>query len=156
MKIAPVLSSSVAGPLGILHLPRLWLKIVLHATGRLPAGYRHGSGGFDERLFEYLGIDRDAFVAYVEGELPDYRDCERYVLANARDLSPQTIAAFNNRVRSGTPPDDVAAERRERFGITDESFANACALNDLDDWAALHAELVASPRHASEIEQLEV
>jgi hypothetical protein len=156
MKIAPVLSSSVAGPLGILHLPRLWLKIVLHATGCLPEGYRHGSGGFDDRLCEYLGIDRDAFVAYVERELPGYRECERWVEANARDLSPQTIAALNNRIRSGEPPEDVAAERRERFGITDASFANACALNDLDDWATLHAELVALPRHAPEIKQLDV
>ena len=46
--IVPVLSSSVMGPLGVKHLPRLWLKILLHACGRLPDGYRHGVGGFDE------------------------------------------------------------------------------------------------------------
>ncbi len=86
IKIAPVISSSVAGPLGILHLPRLWLKLVLHALGKLPEGYRAGSGGFDDRLGEYFGIERDALVAYVTQELPQYGDLERWIVANARDL----------------------------------------------------------------------
>lgn len=150
MKIAPTISSSVAGPLGILHLPRLWLKLVLHALGRLPEGYRAGSGGFDDRLCEYLGIERDALVAYVTKELPQYGDLERWIVANARDLSPQTIVAFNARIRAGKLPDDASAERRERFGIADATFANAVALNDLDDWATLHAELTAL-RDAPEI-----
>ena len=154
MKIAPVISSSVAGPLGILHLPRLWLKLTLHALGRLPEGYRAGVGGFDDRLCEYLGIERDALVAYVTHELPAYGELERWVVANARDLSPQTIAAFNARIRAGQVPDTIGAERRERFGISDESFANAIALNDLDDWAALHGELTV--RHAPEVKQLEI
>ena len=155
MKIAPVISSSVAGPLGILHLPRLWLKLTLHALGCLPEGYRAGSGGFDDRLCEYLGIEREALVAYISEELPPYGALERWVEANARDLSPRTIAAFNARIRSGEVPEAVGAERRERFGIADASFANAIALNDLDDWAALHAELTPL-RHAPEVEQLEV
>ena len=155
MEIAPAISSSVAGPLGILHLPRLWLKLVLHALGRLPEGYRAGVGGFDERLCEYLAIDREALVAYVSRELPSYGELERWVAANARDLSPQTIAAFNARIRSGQMAEEVACERRERFGITDANFANAIALNDLDDWATLHGQLVAQ-RHASEVKQLEI
>ncbi len=155
MKIAPVISSSVAGPLGILHLPRLWLKLVLHALGRLPEGYRAGSGGFDDRLCEYFGIDRDALVAYVTQELPQYGELERWVAANARDLSPQTIVAFNTRIRSGEVAEAVGTERRARFAIADATFANAIALNDLDDWATLHGELL-KVRHASEIEQLEV
>ena len=150
MKIAPVISSSVTGPLGILHLPRLWLKIVLHACGRLPEGYRHGEGGFDGTLCERLGIDGAALVAYVERERPDYSAFERWVVANARDLTPLTIAAFNAHVRSRAMGAENAAKARARFGIAGDDFASAVALNDLDDWAALHAELVlASPGHAS-------
>ena len=142
MQIAPLISSSVAGPLGILHLPRLWLKIVLHACGRLPEGYRHGEGGFDEALCDALRIDRDAFVAFVATEKPDYCAVERWVLEHAGDLSPRTITAFNSRVRTTRMSPERAAETRERFGITDDTFAIGVALNDLDDWAAMHAALV--------------
>ncbi len=144
--IVPVISSSVSGPLGIAHLPRLWLKILLHACGRLPEGYRHGTGGFDELLCDRLGIDRDAFVAFIETEKPDYQACERWVSEHARDLSSRTVAAFNARIRTGNMRDELAAERRLRFGIEDETFANAVALNDLDDWAGLHERVLAEGR----------
>ena len=38
-KIVPLISSGVAGPLGVLHLPRLWLKCSLEARGKLADGY---------------------------------------------------------------------------------------------------------------------
>jgi len=141
-EIAPVISSGVAGPLGILHLPRLWLKIVLHACGRLPPDYRHGEGGFDQLLCDRLGIDRGALTGFIETEKPDYLAFERWVLANARDLSPRTIAAFNHRVRTADMPAERAAERRAQFAITDPTFAHAISLNNLDDWSTLHAELM--------------
>jgi hypothetical protein len=145
-EIVPLISSSVSGPLGIAHLPRLWLKILLHACGRLPDGYRHGVGGFDELLCERLGLDRDAFVAFIETEKPDYLTLERWVVEHARDLSPQTIAAFNQRVRTGNMREELASERRRRFGIEDESFAHAVTLNDLDDWAGMHERVAGAGR----------
>jgi hypothetical protein len=90
--IVPVLSSSVMGPLGVKHLPRLWLKILLHSCGRLPDGYRHGVGGFDEFLTTTLGLDRDAFVTYIETAKPDYLTLEVWVRANATALTPEAIA----------------------------------------------------------------
>jgi hypothetical protein len=140
--VVPTISSSVMGPLGILHLPRLWQKILLHACGRLAPGYRHGDGGFDGLLCERLGLDADAFARFIERERPDYCALERWVVANARDLTPATIAALNARLRTYAIREEVAAERRERFGIADESVANAIALNDLDDWAGFHERLV--------------
>ncbi|MBD5656597.1 MAG: DUF5069 domain-containing protein [Candidatus Eremiobacteraeota bacterium] len=143
-EIVPLISSSVAGPLGIAHLPRLWLKILLYACGALPEGYRHGHGGFDERLCTDLGIERDALIAYVEREKPDYPAVERWISARATDLSPATIAAFNAHVRSADMSGAMAAERRARFAIDDENFANAVALNDLDDWAAAFERITAA------------
>ena len=35
----PMISSGTAGPLGVLHLPRLWQKVSLEAQGKLAAGY---------------------------------------------------------------------------------------------------------------------
>ncbi|MDB5040453.1 MAG: hypothetical protein JWN27_1179 [Candidatus Eremiobacteraeota bacterium] len=139
--IVPVLSSSVMGPLGIMHLPRLWLKILLHACGQLPEGYRHGVGGFDEFVTTTLGIDRDAFVAHIERVKPDYLSLESWVRANAATLTPEAIATINARVGSANLPEPLLAERTARFALGDPSYTRAVALNDLDDWAGMHAAL---------------
>ncbi len=140
--IVPLISTSVAGPLGIMHLPRLWLKLLLHGAGRLPEGYRHGSGGFDELFCTHFGIDQAAFVDFVESGAPDYLETERWVETHATQLTPETIAAFNDRVIAAVMRDEMAAERRAQFGITDATFKNAVHLNDLDDWAGMHAAIV--------------
>ncbi|BDE06202.1 hypothetical protein WPS_14780 [Vulcanimicrobium alpinum] len=140
--LVPVLSSSVTGPLGVMHLPRLWLKILLHARGVLPEGYRHGVGGFDEFTTSTLGIDRDAFIAYIETALPDYLALEAWVRANAANLTPEAIAAVNARVSSADLPEPMLSERRARFGLDDPAYTKAVRLNDLDDWAGIHAALV--------------
>jgi hypothetical protein len=139
--IYPVLSSSVKGPLGIAHLPRLWLKILLHACGRLPEGYRHGVGGFDEFLTTTLGIDRDAFVAYIETEKPDYLAVERWVKAHATTLTPEAIAAIDTRVATGEMPAELRAERFPRLGISEPFPHLAVGINDLDDWYGMHAAI---------------
>jgi hypothetical protein len=141
--IFPVLSSSVSGPLGVKHLPRLWLKVLLHACGRLPEGYRHGVGGFDEFLTTTLGIDRDAFVAYLETEKPAYPAVEAWVREHATSLTPEAIAAVNDRVDSADLPEAMLEERRARLAITDLSYTKAAKINDLDDWAGFHATLLA-------------
>ena len=37
-KIVPLISSGTAGPLGVLHLPRLWQKVSLEAAGKIADG----------------------------------------------------------------------------------------------------------------------
>ena len=142
--IVPVLSSSVMGPLGVKHLPRLWLKILLHGCGRLPDGYRHGVGGFDEFLTTTLGIDRDAFVSYIETAKPNYLALEAWVRANAAALTPEAIATVNDRVAAADIPDAMYADRCARLGFTDPAYKKAVALNDLDDWLAMHETLIAN------------
>jgi hypothetical protein len=142
--IFPVLSSSVKGPLGIAHLPRLWLKILLHACGRLPEGYRHGAGGFDEFLTTTLGIDRDAFVAYIETEKPHYLALEQWVKAHAATLTPEAIAAVAARIADGEMPAELRAERFARIGIAEPASHLAVGINDLDDWYGMRETLVAS------------
>jgi len=143
--IVPLISSSVMGPLGVLHLPRLWLKILLHARGRLAEGYRHGNGGLDETTCVDLGIDVDALVHYIETELPDYLQLEAWVREHATNLDATSVAAHNLGILTRNQREELASERRARFGITDETFANAVRLNDLDDWAGVHALLTADP-----------
>jgi hypothetical protein len=143
-EIVPLISSSVAGPLGIRHLPRLWLKILLHASGRLPEGYRHGVGGFDELLTGSLGIDNAGFVAYIENEKPSYLQLEAWVKEHARNLTPESAAAFNHKILTRDMNAEMAGERRERFGIADHTFAHGVSLNDLDDWDQAHRRLTNS------------
>ena len=142
----PVISSSLRGPLGVSHLPRLWLKILLFSQGRLPDGYRHGTGGFDEFLTTTLGIDRDAFVAYVEHDKPDYLALERWVREHATNLTADSIAKVNERVAAADMSDELLAERRARLGI-DPRITKAVAVNDIDDWQAMHAVLTTSGGH---------
>ncbi len=142
--IVPLISSSVTGPLGVCHLPRLWLKILLHACGRLPEGYRHGSGGFDGLTLEGLGIDAAAFVAFIETSRPMYLECEAWVRANATNLDAASITKLNTAIVARDKPAEAAAELRAQLGV-DDSVRKAIALNDLDDWALAHASIVAGP-----------
>ncbi|HYZ14941.1 MAG TPA: DUF5069 domain-containing protein [Candidatus Acidoferrum sp.] len=143
--IVPLISSSVTGPLGVAHLPRLWLKILLHAAGRLPEGYRHGVGGFDERLCTNLGIDRDAFIAYVETAKPSYLALEDWVREHATKLDPESIEAHNRSIHAGELPEAMMIERHRQLGLQDRSITRGVPLNDLDDWAAMHRQIVAVP-----------
>ena len=44
--IVPLISSGTAGPLGVLHLPRLWLKASLGAAGKLHSDYPAIGAGY--------------------------------------------------------------------------------------------------------------
>lgn len=142
--VIPAISTTVVGPLGIMHLPRLWLKCLLAGYGRLPEGFRHGVGGFDEMLTTALGIDRDAFVAYVEGRKPGYRELESWVQGHATQLDPESIAALNAKIGAHKMPPERAAQARERLHVDDPTMELGIPLNDLDDWALLHDQLAAA------------
>jgi Domain of unknown function (DUF5069) len=144
--IVPLISSSVVGPLGVMHLPRVWLKILLHAQGRLPEGYRHGAGGFDELLCANLGIDREAFVSYIEDTKPTYLQLESWVRQNAKNLSAASIAAHNRMIEERELPEDKREERWAAVGLTDRSITKGVALNDLDDWTAAYHSIVGNLR----------
>lgn len=119
--LVPAISSSVVGPLGAMHLPRLWLKQLLHAAGRLPEGYSHGSGLFDDLVSEQLGFDGAAFGAFVAAQRPGYLAAEAWVAQRAKRLDPETIAVLNAQ-------------------LMETGMSSA---NDLDDWAQLHRQLLA-------------
>lgn len=139
--IPPVLSSSVRGPLGVAHLPRTWLKIRLHAAGLLPEGYRHGAGGFDEFMLTTLGVDRDAFIAFVETEQCDYPAAEDYVREHATSLTDEAIAKVNARIDTLDMSEELLADRRARLRL-EPGYTKGTRVNDLDDWDAFHRMLL--------------
>lgn len=145
-KIVPAISTSVCGPLGVMHLPRLWAKVLLFGAGRLPEEYRHGVGGFDMVFLASFGIDHDAFHTYVVSEKPAYLAIEAWVRANAKSLDAGTIKTFNDRMRAANMPPATLEGVHARLAILDASFTNGIMLNDLDDWHSLHASITATPQ----------
>ena len=77
MTIIPLISSGTTGPLGVKHLPRLWLKTLLSATGHMPAGYKDLRPGFDYMVLEGLGINPDAAREFIVNDRPTYLAFER-------------------------------------------------------------------------------
>lgn len=141
--IVPAISSYSTGPLGVVHLPRLWLKMLLHAVGRLPEGYRYGIGGFDAMTEDDIGIAYEPLAALVGAERPGYLAFEAWVRAHATNLAPDAIAAHNAKLLAHIMSDKLAVPRRAECGV-DDSVTTGVALNDLDDWLAIHRQLLAS------------
>ena len=145
MAIIPLISSGLAGPLGAIHLPRLWSKVILSATGNLADGYDECGMGFDQMVLDGLGVDRDAAVAYIKGNEPSYAQFEKWVVDQRGGSIPQSeIDASNAAIRGYNHGDDTRGEILEAAGIADDgSILDAVNLNNLDDWTELHTTVTA-------------
>ena len=69
----PLISSGTAGPLGVLHLPRLWQKVSLEQRGALAAGYPGIGKGYDQMVLDALGLKNDAVVSFIKTNRPDIK-----------------------------------------------------------------------------------
>src|SRR5579863_2047301 len=95
--LTPAISSAATGPLGLMHLPRLWLKNLLFVLDRLPPDYRNTTGTFDRMVIETLGLDPETMLAYFRTAKPDYLQFEGWVRANARHLHETIVSELNAR-----------------------------------------------------------
>jgi hypothetical protein len=133
-KVIPLISSGTAGPLGALHLPRLWSKLTLGSAGALADGYDFCGQGFDQMTLDGLGLDRDATIAYVRDNKPTYMEFERYVVeVNGGNLSRERIEQHNAAISGYNHSDELAATMRAASGVKDASIKDAVTLNTLDD-----------------------
>src|SRR5437899_2087361 len=80
----PLISSGVAGPLGVLHLPRLWQKVSLEENGKLATGYPGVGKGFDAKTLAALGLEEQAVRDYIKQNKPTYPQFETWVKKNAK------------------------------------------------------------------------
>ncbi|MBV8748363.1 MAG: DUF5069 domain-containing protein [Candidatus Eremiobacteraeota bacterium] len=141
-KIIPMISSGTAGPLGALHLPRLWAKLTLDAAGRLADGYDFCGSGFDQMTIDGLGLDREKTIAYVRENKPTYIQFERWVVAqNGGNLSKETIDAHNRAITGYNHADDLAARMRTSSGYDNPAAKDAVTLNMLEDLDELRAQV---------------
>ena len=143
MAIIPLISSELAGPLGAIHLPRLWSKVLLGATGNLAEGYDECGMGYDQMVLDGLGVDRDAAVSFIKDNKPSYAEFENWVVAQRGGSIPQSeIDASNAAIRGYNHDDDTRGAILSAAGVADDgSILDAVNLNNLDDWTELHASL---------------
>ena len=144
-KIVPLISSGVAGPLGVLHLPRLWLKVSLECRGKLADGYPGIGKGYDMMTINALGLNADAVKKFINDSKPTYAQFEAWVKKQPGvRLDKATLYKHNSAVRGYIHDDATRKGILGANGITDEGSVNpgAVDLNNLDDWHEFHqAEL---------------
>lgn len=138
--IVPLISSGVAGPLGVLHLPRLWQKASLEAAGKLHPDYPGCGKGYDQMVLNGLELDREEFLAYIKTKKPTYVELEAWVLEKkGGSLDPVAVKKLNDSI-VGYHHDD--ATRSAILGAAgrpdDGSIKDAINLNNLDDWQTFY------------------
>ena len=139
-KIVPAISSGTPGPLGAIHLPRLWLKLTLAAAGELPEGYDECGAGFDAMTLSALGVDRQKAIDYVRQHKPTYMQFEGWIREHGK-TDKATIDAHNAAIRGYHHGDELAREMRASSGIGDASVADAVTLNTIEDLDEIHRQV---------------
>lgn len=140
-QIVPLISSGVAGPLGILHLPRLWLKASLAAAGKLHTDYPGCGKGYDGMTLGNLGIKEDEFLAFIATK-PTYVQLEAWVKNYPGvKLTQADIYKHNQAILGYVHGDDVRKGILDAAGLADDGSCNpgAVDLNNLDDWQTFWA-----------------
>jgi hypothetical protein len=136
----PLISSGVAGPLGVLHLPRLWQKVSLEENGKLASGYPGVGKGFDAMTLAACGLEEQAVRNYIKQNKPTYPDFEVWVKKNAKSLDRDAIEKHNAAVRGYNHDDETRRGILSACGMSDDVSApkDAVNLNNLDDWYEFH------------------
>jgi hypothetical protein len=134
----PLISSGVAGPLGVLHLPRLWLKVSLEAQGKLAPGYPGLGAGYDQMTCDALGLEAQAVKDYIKNNKPTYPQFEAWVKANGKTVTAEAIAKHNAAVTGYIHADATRQSILSANGLPDGEPKDAVNLNNLDDWYEFH------------------
>jgi hypothetical protein len=136
----PMISSGIAGPLGVLHLPRMWQKVSLESQGKLAAGYPGIGKGYDAMTCAALGLDEHAVKDFIKTNKPTYPGFETWVKKNAKTLDRQSVEKHNAAVRGYNHEDETRKGILANCGIPDDASAprDAVNLNNLDDWYEFH------------------
>lgn len=131
-----MISSGVAGPLGVLHLPRLWQKLSLGSVGKLDDAYPCCGKGFDQMVLDALQINREEFLAFVASKKPTYPQTEEWITQRCGgSVDKAAVARLNASISSYLHTNSLRQEIIESLEITSESpVLDAITLNNLDDW----------------------
>ncbi|HEV3194863.1 MAG TPA: hypothetical protein VGZ06_01895 [Candidatus Cybelea sp.] len=139
--IVPLVSSGTAGPLGAIHLPRLWLKLSLAGIGALPDGYDECGAGFDAMTLNALALDRQKTIDFIRQTRPTYMQFEEWVVANGK-TDKSTIGRHNAAIRGYNHGDELARTMRENSKVRDASVMDAVTLNTVEDLDEIHQRVI--------------
>src|SRR5262245_12033361 len=137
----PLISSGVAGPLGVLHLPRLWLKASLEAQGKLAAGYPGIGKGYDAMTINALGLNEGAVRKFITDTKPTYPQFEAWIKKQPGvKLDKATVYKHNQSILGYIHDDGTRKGILGANGLADDGSVNpgAVDLNNLDDWKEFH------------------
>jgi len=142
--IVPLISSGTAGPLGVLHLPRLWQKLSLEASGKLASGYPGAGQGYDQMVIDGLGLDREAVIQFISTNKPSYPQFEAWVKTHATQLGQDSVAALNAAITGYHHDDATRKSICSACDIPDDDNAprDAIHLNNLDDWQEFYSSVL--------------
>lgn len=141
----PTISSGTAGPLGVLHLPRLWQKVSLESQGKLAAGYPGIGGGYDSMVINALGLNADAVRSYIKENKPTYPQFEKWVKSQSGvKLDQESVSKLNDSITGYIHADETRNGIFASNELTDEDtpHRDAVNLNNLDDWYEFHQSVL--------------
>lgn len=141
--VVPTTSSGTAGPLGAIHLPRVWEKLTLASAGLLPGGYDECGAGFDQMMLDALHLERGETIAFARSPKPTYVQFEEWVAArNGGHVDKATIRNHNTAIRAYHRSDELAAKMRTASGVRNSAICDAVTLNLLKDLDELHKQVM--------------
>ena len=143
-KIVPLISSGTKGPLGVLHLPRLWQKVSLEAAGKFADGYPGIGAGYDAMVIAGLSLDTEAVRAHITNDKPTYPQFEAWIQAqDGAKLDDASIGELNASIEGYNHDDATRQGILSANGLPDGDPKDAINLNNLDDWLEFHAAEIA-------------
>ena len=143
-KIVPLISSGTAGPLGVLHLPRLWQKVSLEAAGKIADGYPGIGAGYDSMVINGLGLDAEAVRSFISDSKPTYPQFEAWVKEQpGSNLDAGSVGELNASIEGYNHDDDTRQGILSANGLADGDPKDAINLNNLDDWLEFHMAEIA-------------
>lgn len=141
----PTISSGTTGPLGVLHLPRLWQKVSLEAQGKLAAGYPGIGKGYDSMVLSALGVDPEAVKSYIKQNKPTYPQFEEWIKKQPGvKLDQENVDKLNGAIASYIHDDETRKGIFGNCGYNDQTcdYRDAVNLNNLDDWYEFHQSVL--------------
>jgi hypothetical protein len=143
-KIVPLISSGTVGPLGVLHLPRLWQKVSLEAAGKIADGYPGIGAGYDSMVIDALGLKADSVRSFITESKPTYPQFEAWVKSQPGvKLDGDTVSLLNASITGYNHDDATRQGILSANGLADGDPKDAINLNNLDDWLEFHASEIA-------------
>jgi len=140
----PLISSGIAGPLGVVHLPRLWQKVSLEEQGKLASSYLGVGTGFDAMTLAALGLEEQAVRDYIRQNKPTYPQFEAWVKKNGKSLNREAIEKHNAAVRGYNHDDETRRGILGACDMVDDASVpkDAVNLNNLEDWYEFHQQVL--------------